>query len=107
MKALGLADHRHRALRPTMDRDPPSFAANAEWANNALEMPGGGKPARVTQHEIARAARELVAAYGPAAIHLMRQRTRAVRRRGDAESATLWLAVADAIEQELGAGLQS
>ena len=90
-----------------MDRDPPSFAANWTGAIFAPAKPGGGKPVRITQDDIARAARELVAAYGPAAIHLMMQRTRAVRRRGDAESATLWLAVADAIERELGAGLQS
>lgn len=90
-----------------MDRDSPSFAASRAGANLAPEKSGGGKPARITPEDIARAARELVAAYGPAAIHLMRQRTRAVRRRGDAESATFWPAVAEAIEQELGAGLQS
>lgn len=48
-----------------------------------------------------RTARELLAAYGPAATQLMKRRTRAARRRGDAESATLWLAVAQAIEAEL------
>jgi len=90
-----------------MDRDPPSFAANRAGADFAPEKSRGGKPARITQEEIARAARELVAAYGPAAISLMRQCTRAVHRRGDAESANLWLAVAEAIEQELGARLQS
>lgn len=87
-----------------MDRHPPGYAANGAGTRHAPEKANGGKPVRITQDEIARAARELVAAYGPAAIHLMRQRTRAVRRRGDAESANLWLAVADAIEQELGAG---
>lgn len=61
-------------------------------------------PWRVTQDDIARTAHELAAAYGPAAINLMHRRTRAVRRRGDSESATLWLAVAKAIERELGAG---
>lgn len=90
-----------------MDRDPPSFAANRAGGDFAPEKSRGGKSARITQDEIARAARELVAAYGPAAIHLMRQRTRAVRRRGDAQSVTLWLAVAEAIEQELGARLPS
>jgi hypothetical protein len=68
----------------------------AEWADTR-------QPARITPDEIARAARELVAAYGPAATQLMRRRTRAVSRRGDAESATLWMAVAEAIEQELAA----
>jgi hypothetical protein len=58
----------------------------------------------ITPEDIARAARELVAAYGPAAIPLMRRRTTAVRRRGDTESATLWLAVAAAIEHQLGHG---
>jgi hypothetical protein len=51
--------------------------------------------------EIARAARELVDAYGPRAITLMRNRTLAVRRRGDAESAMLWSAVAQAVEMHL------
>jgi hypothetical protein len=87
-----------------MDRDSPRYAANGAAPHRAPETAHSAKTARITQDEIARAARELVAAYGPAAIHLMRQRTRAVRRRGDAESATLWLAVADAIEQELGVG---
>ena len=90
-----------------MDRDPPSFPDPRARANLAPEKTRGGNPGRITTDDIARAARELVAAYGPAAIHLMKQRTRAVRRRGDADSATLWLAVADAIEQELGAGSHS
>jgi len=71
-----------------------SERAEAEW-------PIHGTPVRVTSGDIVRAARELVAAYGPKAIVLMQQRTRAVRRRGDAESATLWFAVAQAVEQQL------
>lgn len=53
--------------------------------------------------EIARAARALVDAYGPRAIALMRIRTRAVRRRGDSQSAMLWSAVAQAVEAHLAA----
>ncbi len=51
--------------------------------------------------EIARTARELVDAYGPKAIALMKKRTRAVRQRGDAECAILWSAVALAVEAQL------
>ncbi len=80
----------HRAPRPA------GCEPEAEW-------PVRGKPRRITSSDIERAARELVAAYGPAAIALMQKRTRAVRRRGDAESATLWFAVAKAIEQQLSA----
>jgi hypothetical protein len=62
------------------------------------------EPSRtITAEHIMRAARELVAAYGPSAAELMKRRTRAVRRRGDAESATLWFALAEAVELELGA----
>jgi hypothetical protein len=57
----------------------------------------------ISGEEIAGAARELLAAYGPAATQLMKRRTRAVRRRGDAKSAILWLAVAKAIEEQLAA----
>jgi hypothetical protein len=57
-----------------------------------------------TAEEIARAARELVASYGADAAALMRKRTRAIRRRGDAESASLWIAVARAVEEQLAAG---
>jgi hypothetical protein len=71
-----------------------SEAAEAEW-------PIRGAHARVTSDDIVRAARELVAAYGPEAIALMQRRTRAIRRRGDAESATLWFAVAQAVEEQL------
>ena len=53
--------------------------------------------------EIERAARALVEAYGPEAIALMQRRTHAVRRRGDVESATLWLALARAVEVQLAA----
>lgn len=64
--------------------------------------PAKGEPAAaIDADEIARTARELVDAYGPRAIDLMRKRTRAVRRRGDAESATLWSAVALAVEAQL------
>jgi len=66
-----------------------------------------GEPSRVSAgpvslDEVVRAARELVAAYGPAAGRLMRARMRAVRRRGDAESAALWHAIAQAVDHELG-----
>ena len=61
----------------------------------------GERAATFDADEIVRAARELVDAYGPRAIALMRKRTRAVRRRGDAESATLWSAVAVAVEAQL------
>jgi hypothetical protein len=61
-----------------------------------------GEPAAaIDADEIVRTARELVDAYGPRAIALMRKRTRAVRQRGDAESATLWSAVAAAVEAQL------
>jgi len=73
-------------------------------AQAAAEWPSRGSPRRITEDDIARAARELVAAYGPDAIALMQKRTRAVRRRGDAESATLWFAVAKAVEEQLSAG---
>jgi hypothetical protein len=58
---------------------------------------------RIDRDDIERAARELVSAYGPRAGELMRERMRAVRRRGDAESASLWSAVARAIEEQMGA----
>jgi hypothetical protein len=74
----------------------PGSEGEAEW-------PIRGNSIRITPEEIARAARELVAAYGPAAIALMQKRTRAVRRRGDAESATLWFAIAQAVEEQLSA----
>jgi hypothetical protein len=70
----------------------------------AAEWPSRGNPLRITKDDIARAARELVAAYGPEAIALMQKRTRAVRRRGDAESATLWFALAKAVEEQLASG---
>jgi hypothetical protein len=73
----------------------PSAREDAEW-------PLHGGALCITSEEIARAARALVAAYGPAASQLMVKRTRAVRRRGDSESATLWSAVAKAIEEQLG-----
>jgi hypothetical protein len=57
----------------------------------------------VLDDEIERAARALVAAYGPGAIALMQRRTRAVRRRGDEESATLWRALARAVEMQIAA----
>lgn len=81
-----------------MDRARPETGAEgrAEW-------PLRGNALRITSGEIARAARELVAAYGADAIALMQKRTRAVRRRGDAESAALWCAVAQAIEEQLAA----
>ena len=82
-----------------MDRARPETGAEeqAEW-------PLRGNGIRITAEEIARAARELVAAYGADAIALMQKRTRAVRRRGDAESASLWFAVAQAVEEHLAAG---
>ncbi|MCW5771437.1 MAG: hypothetical protein KIT16_07380 [Rhodospirillaceae bacterium] len=55
----------------------------------------------ISDDSISRTARELVAAYGAEAAGLMRRRILAVRRRGDSASASLWLAVADAIEREL------
>lgn len=58
----------------------------------------------IDDQEIERTARELVDAYGRRAVDLMRQRTRAVRRRGDAESAMLWSAVAQAVEAQLALG---
>jgi hypothetical protein len=78
-----------------------------------LDWPTGPKPEwrlrddpeRIESDDIARAARELVAAYGPRAGELMRQRMRAVRRRGDRESASLWFAVARAIEAQTGASV--
>lgn len=78
-------------------------APAASKAGGEAEWPRRGQPARITADAIARAARELVDAYGPDAIALMQRRTRAVRRRGDAESATLWFAVAQAIERQLAA----
>jgi hypothetical protein len=71
--------------------------AAAEWSLR-------GHRAGITSDEIARAARELVAAYGPDALALMQKRTRAVHRRGDAESAMLWRAVGAAVEQQLANG---
>jgi hypothetical protein len=68
---------------------------------DAVEGPLRGNPIPITAADIARAARELVAAYGPDAATLMQRRMRAVRRRGDAESATLWCAVAEAVEEQL------
>ena len=67
------------------------------------ERRNGTRPVPIGADDIVRAARELVDAYGPDAIALMQRRTRAVRRRGDAESATLWSAVAAAVEAELAA----
>ncbi len=58
----------------------------------------------IDDQEIERTARELVDAYGRRAVDLMRQRTRAVRRRGDAESAMLWSAIAQAVEAQLALG---
>lgn len=85
-------------MQPARDKDGVEARPGA-----AAEWPARGNPIRITDDHIARAARELVAAYGPDAIVLMRKRTRAVRRRGDAESATLWYAVAKAIEEQLAA----
>jgi hypothetical protein len=79
-----------------MDRRQAVSEAEAEW-------PVRGNALRITPDHITRAARELVAAYGRSAIQLMQKRTRAVRRRGDAESATLWFAIAKAVEEQLGA----
>lgn len=78
------------------NRTGDGSAREAEWALR-------DKARGITSDHIARAARELVAAYGPAARDLMRKRTRAVRRRGDSESALLWFAIAQAIEEQLGA----
>ncbi len=79
-----------------MDRARPLAGSEAE-----AEWPIRGNPLRITPAEIARAARELVDAYGPDAIRLMQTRTRAVRRRGDTESAMLWYAIAQAVEEQL------
>lgn len=68
---------------------------------SGAEVTAGAPAAAIDTDEIARAARELVDAYGPRASALMRKRTRAVRQRGDAESATLWSAVAVAVEAQL------
>jgi hypothetical protein len=73
----------------------------AHGAEEEVEGPLRGNPFPITAADIARAARELVAAYGPDAVALMQRRMRAVRRRGDAESATLWCAVAEAVEEQL------
>jgi hypothetical protein len=81
-----------------MDRARPETGAEGQ-----AEWPLRGNAVRITAEEIARAARELVAAYGAEAIALMQKRTRAVRRRGDAESASLWFAVAQAVEEQLAA----
>ena len=75
----------------------PGSPRDAEW-------PIHGNPLRITPDEIARAARELVDAYGPKATRLMQNRTRAVRRRGDTESARLWDAIAEAVKEQLAAG---
>jgi hypothetical protein len=75
----------------------PGFQRDAEW-------PIRGPSLRITPEEIARAARELVDAYGAEAIKLMQNRTRAVRRRGDTESARLWDAIAEAVKEQLAAG---
>lgn len=75
----------------------------AVGAEEEVEGPLRGNPIPITATDIARAARELVAAYGPDAAALMQKRMRAVRRRGDAESATLWCAVAEAVEAQLAA----
>ena len=64
----------------------------------------GAPPMAIGAEDIARAARELVDAYGPDAIALMQRRTRAVRGCGDAESAMLWSAVAAAVEAQLAGG---
>lgn len=66
-------------------------------ARTEAVAPGGPRDA----DEIARAARALVDAYGARAMALMQKRTRAVRRRGDAESAALWSAVAEAVASQL------
>ena len=107
--------------RPHIDKLPSTFAhaidvAGPPRARVALgmdrarlsagsqreaEWPIHGNPLRITPDEIARAARELVDAYGPKATRLMQNRTRAVRRRGDTESATLWFAIAQAVEEQL------
>ncbi len=79
-----------------MDRAPPQTGAGAE-----ADWPYRRNPLRVTPDELVRAARALVAAYGPRAVELMEKRTRAVRRRGDGESAALWIAVARAVEKQL------
>jgi hypothetical protein len=84
-----------------MERARPSAGPGGE-----AEWPIRGNRLRITPDEIARAARELVDAYGPEAIRLMQNRTRAVRRRGDTESATLWYAIAQAVEEQL-AGLHT
>ena len=76
---------------------------HADSANEEVEEPIRGNPIPITAADIARAARELVAAYGPDAAALMQKRMRAVRRRGDAESATLWCAVAEAVRAQLAA----
>jgi hypothetical protein len=89
--------HSTRKAGDGKDGAEEALGAAAEW-------PLRGPRVAITSDEIARAARELVAAYGSAAIALMQKRTRAVRRRGDAESATLWVALARAVEEQLAAG---
>jgi hypothetical protein len=69
----------------------------ASKAHKMVLPPSGA----IDANEIARTARELVDAYGPGASALMKKRTRAVRQRGDAESAILWSAVALAVEAQL------
>ena len=63
----------------------------------------GSSTEPVSSDDVMRAAREMVDAYGPAAGGLMRERMRAVLRRGDAEVATLWHAIARAVDHQLGA----
>ena len=78
-----------------LTRSRQGIAPRPEW-------PLRGPSLRVTPDAIARAARELVAAYGPKASQLMLKRMHAVRRRGDAQSASLWSAVARATEEQMG-----
>ena len=65
--------------------------------------PSRAAAAPVSTDDVVRAAREMVDAYGPAAGQLMRERMRALRRRGDSENALLWQAIAEAVDDELGA----
>jgi hypothetical protein len=93
------------AMQRNMRQAGDGMRDGAEEASEAAaECSLRGHRAGITSDEIARAARELVAAYGPDALVLMQKRTRAVHRRGDAESAVLWRAVGAAVEQQLANG---
>ena len=97
-----MAEDQREPLLPNADGRPQwmRFGAGAGRPGPRSEWRLRGSSSRVTDDDIMRAARELVAAYGPRAGELMRKRMRAVRSRGDAESASLWQAVARAIEEQ-------